>query len=100
MSTSAIPRVEFERLASDWQRETTHISSVSDIARHRSYRAIIEMGEEAIPLVLRDLKATHDQWFRALRAITGESPVSREDRGDVKAMTTAWLDWGKRRHYI
>ncbi len=58
------------------------------------------MGKEAIPLILRDLEETRAQWFWALSSIAGESPIRPEDRGDVDAMTAAWLDWGKRRRYI
>ena len=70
------------------------------IAEHRAYQEIIGMGKEAIPLILRDLKETHAPWFWALRSIARENPVRPEDRGDVDAMTAAWLDWGKRRLYI
>ena len=100
LSAASELEVRFERLASEWQRETAHLSSPTDIARHPSYQAIVRIGESAIPLILRDLEATHSQWFQALRAITQESPVRLEDRGDVVAMTNAWLDWGKRRQYI
>ena len=92
-------QIEFERLSAEWKRETAHLSSVKEIAQHRSYQAIIGMGEQAIPFILRDLEATHVQWFWALRSITGESPVQPEDRGDVQAMAATWLDWGKDRHY-
>ena len=93
-------QVEFDRLSAEWKRETAHLSSVDAIAQHRAYQAIIRMGTAAIPHILRDLEATHAQWFWALRYIAGESPVSQESRGDLNAMTTAWLDWGKRHHYI
>ena len=100
ISDTADLQREFEQLAAEWQRETAHLSSTSAIAQHPSYQAIVEIGSEAIPLILRNLEVTHSQWFQALRAITQESPVRPEDRGDVGAMTNAWLDWGKRRYYI
>ncbi len=93
-------QAEFERLATEWKRETAHLSSPSAIAEHRAYQAIIGMGKEAIPFILRDLESSRSQWFRALRSIAGESPVRAEDRGDVRAMTDAWLNWGKDRRYI
>ena len=70
------------------------------IASHPAYQKIIGMGQEAIPLILQDLKATKAQWFWALRSIAGESPIRPQDRGDIDAMTDAWLAWGKRRRYI
>ena len=93
-------RARFERLAAEWKHETAHLSSLSMIAEHRAYQEIMGMGMEAIPLILRDLKDSHAQWFWALRSITGESPVRPEDRGNVQAMTIAWLDWGRDRRYI
>ena len=100
ISAGAEARAAFDRLASEWQRETAHLSSPTAIAEHHAYRKIIDMGEDAIPWILRDLEATHSQWFWALRCIAGESPVRPEDRGNIEAMTATWLDWGKRRRYI
>ena len=98
--TTTDAQARFERLAAEWKHETAHLSSLSMIAEHRAYQEIMGMGKEAIPLILRDLKDSPAQWFWALRSITGESPVRPEDRGDVYAMTAAWLDWGKDRQYI
>ena len=97
--TATGDRTEFDRLADEWKRETAHLSSIDAIAEHRAYRAIIEMGEEALPLILRDLMSAQAPWFRALRSIAGESPVLPEDRGNVRAMTAAWLDWGRGRRW-
>ena len=58
------------------------------------------MGKEAIPLILQDLEESQAQWFWALRSIARESPVRPVDRGDVDAMTAAWMCWGKSRRYI
>ena len=93
-------KTEFEQRATKWKQDTAHLSSPSMIAEHRAYQEIIGMGKEAIPMILRDLEETRAPWFWALDSITGESPVRPEDRGDVDAMTAAWLDWGKRRRYI
>lgn len=97
---SAETQAEFEQLAAEWKQETAHLSSPNMIAEHRAYQEIIGMGQEAIPLILRDLQQTQAQWFWALRSIARESPIQPEDRGDVDAMTVAWLDWGKRHWYI
>jgi hypothetical protein len=93
-------QAEFEQLSVEWKQETAHLSSPSMIAEHRAYQEIIGMGKGAIPLILRDLEGSHAQWFWALRSIARESPVRPEDRGDVHAMTIAWLDWGRDRRYI
>ena len=92
-------REEFERLAAEWTRETAHLSSPNTIAEHRAYQEIIGMGKEVIPHILEDLKHSKAQWFWALRSIARESPVRPKDRGDVDAMTAAWLKWGSDHNY-
>ena len=100
VGTATETQTEFERLALEWKQETAHLSSSVMIAQHRAYQEIIGMGKDAVPFILRDLEKSPSQWFWALRSIAGESPVRPEDRGDVDAMTVAWLDWGRRNRYI
>lgn len=91
---------EFEKLATEWKHSTKYQSSPGRIAGHSAYQAIIGMGKDALPLILRDMEQSPGEWFWALRAISRESPVGTEARGDIRAMTDAWLDWGRRRRYI
>ena len=100
VSASIGTQTEFDRLAAEWKHETAHLSSLNMIVEHRAYQEIIGMGKEAIPMILQNLNEAPAQWFWALRSISRESPVRPEDRGDVDAMTAAWLEWGKRRHYV
>lgn len=88
---------EFARLASEWKTATEFESSVTRIAMHPAYQRIIGMGAPALPLILRDLESTHDAWFWALRAITGEDPVPPEERGVIHLMVLAWLKWAIRK---
>lgn len=90
----------FEQLAAEWKRETAHLSSPNAIAQHRAYQEIIGMGERAIPLILRDLQETGEQWFWALNSIAGESPILPGEFGNIEAMTRAWISWGIQRQYI
>ncbi len=92
--------MEFKRLTAEWKQETAHLSAPNMIAEHRAYQEIIGMGKDAIPLILQDLKQTKAQWFWALRSIARESPIEPDDRGDVDAMTVAWLHWGRKHRYI
>ena len=89
----------FERLAEAWWEDTLFESSVTRMAMHPAYQRIIGMGESAVPLMLEALAEEPEHWFWALRAITGEDPVSEDDRGDVRAMTAAWLEWGRAQGY-
>ena len=99
LETDAFQR-KFARLTSKWQEETAYLSSPSAIAEHPAYQEIIGMGKAALPLILRDLRKTQAQWFFALRAISGKSPVPLQDRGNVSAMTRAWLEWGADQRYV
>jgi hypothetical protein len=89
----------FQSLFLEWKRETSHISIVSNIVIHPAYQQIIGMGSKVIPLILLELSKEPDHWFPALRAITGENPVKQEDKGRIKKMTEAWLDWGRQHGY-
>lgn len=92
---------EFQRLARVWKCETGHLSIPAQIIRHPAYRSIVDMGELAIPLILKDLQKRPDHWFSALSEISGESPhISDEDMGNMKAMSEIWIEWGKCNLYI
>jgi hypothetical protein len=83
----------FQRLAQQWKRDTAHLSNVAKKALHPAYQEIIGMGKVAVPLLLAELEREPDDWFWALHAITGASPVPSESRGDMQAMTQAWRQW-------
>jgi hypothetical protein len=85
----------FARLAKEWRDETAIYSSVTQKAMHPAYQRIIGMGPAALPLIFRELERRPGHWFWALRAITGENPVRREDAGDLDKMTEAWLAYAR-----
>lgn len=92
---------EFQELARKWKYETGHFSFVSQMITHPAYQSILEMGEPAIPLILKELQAEPYHWFLALSTISGESPhIPDEDRGRIRAISKIWIDWGKARGYI
>jgi hypothetical protein len=87
----------FNRRVVEWKRAKGALSSVSAMVLLPAYQQIVGMGEAAVPLILAELKEEGDQpdmWFWALKSITGEDPVPDEDRGDMVAMSKAWLNWG------
>jgi hypothetical protein len=84
----------FAELAGRWRADAELLAS-AELADHPAYREIIAMGEPAIWLILAELETRPDHWFEALQALTGEDPVPPEARGDVQAMTAAWLEWGR-----
>jgi hypothetical protein len=91
---------KFQSLAERWRAETGMCSSVTKIIKHPAYQSIIEMGEAALPLILRELRDRPNLWFPALKAIAKTSPVPPEQRSDPKLAREAWLIWGRKQGLI
>ena len=70
------------------------------MAKHPAYAQIVELGEPAIPLILREMQERPFHWFVVLRAITGESPIPPEAAGKYDKMAEAWFAWGRKKGYI
>ena len=90
---------KFYDLTETWKYETRGYSSVLDIISNSAYQQIIGMGEDAVPLILEDLSSTMENpshWFWALRSIKGFSPIEVGQRGKIKQMANAWIEWGKK----
>lgn len=85
----------FREHADNWERETGYLSSVTKRAMHPSYQAIIGMGADVVPVLLRDLQQHRRDWFWALTAITQANPITEESAGKVDQMIEAWLKWGR-----
>lgn len=96
---SAEPAIKFSELKEEWETNTAHLSSITEIAMYPAYQQVIGMGKAAIPLILAELKKKPGHWFWALKAITGEEPVLPEQRGRMKQMAEARLRWGKEHGY-
>jgi hypothetical protein len=86
---------EFQTRATAWRSATAHLSSVADKAADPNYHRIIAMGRDALRPIFKDMQREPDHWFWALRIITGADPVSSGIRGDMQAMTDAWLGWAE-----
>jgi len=84
----------FRALSEKWKRDTQFHSSVEIITSHPSYRAIISLGIDVVPLIIEDLAQEPLLWFDALTAITGEQPIPESHAGDVEAMARDWIVWG------
>lgn len=94
-----VSRVFFDCL-SKWKGDTEFSSSMTDIVLHPSYQRIIGLGPDVVPYILQELEANGGHWFWALQALTGEDPVPEEDRGRIRKMTDAWLDWGRQNRLL
>lgn len=86
----------FGELRDVWKSQHQLTSSTTAMSMAVEYQEIIGLGPDVIPILLAELRDNPDRWFWALSALTGENPVSQEDRGNFEAMRTAWLEWGRR----
>jgi hypothetical protein len=88
----------FHRLADEWSREVSNVSSLTAMTSHPKYRQIVDMGWEVVPLLLADLEQNRRFWLPALREITGIQPFDPRDAGNSKRMTESWIKWGRNRY--
>lgn len=86
----------FHQLVQEWQAQRGPSSSAARMAKLPAYRAIVGLGMEAVPLLLRELEKEPDHWFHALHEITGANPVPEAARGRVVEMARAWTTWGRK----
>ena len=91
---------QFIDLTTSWKRETAAYSTMFHKTVNNNYLGIIGMGYPVVPFILNDLKKGPEHWFIALKAITKENPVSKEDIGDLRKMSEAWIEWGKKKNLI
>ena len=90
---------KFRALVRAWQRVRDHGSSSMAELNHPIYLQIIGLGAPAIPLLLAEMQLDTGHWFTALSAITGETVITHDMRGDFPRMIDAWLAWGASNGY-
>lgn len=98
VAVSSVLALEFKAHAEKWRKDTQHTSSVTKMITHPSYRRIMGMGRDALPLILRELKDRPDHWLIALNAITGEDPAPADSK--FNEAVDAWLAWGEEKGYL
>jgi hypothetical protein len=87
------PREKFQELVKAWRADVRILSDTNEICSHPAYQQIIGMGILALPFIFAELESVEDQWFWALKAITGADPVPEQHRGDLELMRADWLNW-------
>lgn len=92
-------RERFFLLASLWRRERQRGADVHIQAKHPAYRAIIGMGDAAIPFILIEMRREPVFWFPALYEITKADPVPESKYGIIAEMKRCWIQWGKDHGY-
>jgi hypothetical protein len=97
---AADPVSLLERYATEWERQTSHVSSVDVLISHPNYKAIIDLGWPIVPQLINELSTKHRFWFPALEKITGIRPFDLREAGNSRRMTKAWTDWGRKKRLI
>ncbi len=59
---------QFQTYVQQWKTDCVFLSSTSAMVAHPAYKAIIELGEPAVPLLLRELESEPAHWFEALKS--------------------------------
>jgi hypothetical protein len=88
----------FYGLVKIWRQATGGLSITNRRFGHPAYKAIIRLGPETIPLILRELKENPDWWFDALQELTKANPTRPSDT--FEQAVDAWISWGKKNHLI
>jgi hypothetical protein len=81
-----------------WKTDTRHFSSVKAMVSHPSYRRIMGMGKDGVPLLLQELDRQPNHWLVALNAMTGLDPVPVG--ATLNEAVSAWLNWGREKGYL
>ncbi len=90
----------FTSLAETWSNETGGYSTTSRRYAHPSYQAILGMGEEIVPLILKRLEECPDWWFEALTALAKPKTNPVAKAATFAQAVEAWLEWGRRNQPI
>ena len=85
--------IEMDELIKQWHAETFLMSSVEDMTRVESYRKILEFGHAGLQYVIGDIEKNPSMLMLVAEEICGESPITDAIRGDVRAMSGAWVGW-------
>lgn len=99
-ATSSDTAKTFQELATQWYKDTLRLSSHLDVILHPAYQQIMgNLGEKAIPFILRELQDFPAEWFWALEHITRQNPVGKEVTKPSE-MAKIWIAWGKDNGYL
>jgi hypothetical protein len=82
----------FKKYYQRWEEETAFMSS-SDMFENPNYKAIIDMGWDAVPHIIDQLREKPCHLFKALKKITGVNPINPENVGRVSKMAKDWIEW-------
>ena len=95
----------FRRLEAQWKVDTQVLSDPGKIMSHPAMRAIVALGADVVPLILRDLQDKPSLLVWALPQITGENLAPPATDGgflkwNLDTQIDAWLRWGREKGLV
>jgi len=92
-------RDDFYRLRDQWIEETRCVAV--DRLAHPTYKAIIALGPEVLPLLLEEMRDRPNHWSFALITLNGGvNPVPPPDYCQMGKVRAAWVKWGIEKGYL
>jgi hypothetical protein len=82
-----------DTLIDEWYDETLFTSSIDEMRRSAALAQIINFADSAAPRVIREIEKQPSYLFLALEKIFGINPIENRDRGNIRAMCGAWVEW-------
>lgn len=77
--------------------ETYFASLMREKIENRNFQRIVnELGEQAIPWIIDEIRKTPDFLVHTLYFITKENPVPPAAQGRIQETANAWLSWHAR----
>lgn len=81
-----------------WEEEVGGSSSLFERFHHPAFKAVIALGERAVPTILRSLKEKPSHWSYALGKIAAdEAPAAFE--GTLEEACREWVAFWERRGF-
>lgn len=81
----------FRALRDAWKQSIAPMCDECAAVQHPAYREIISLGEDAVPLIIAELRNAPDPWFEALAEITDVDPAQCADT--VEDAAAYWISW-------
>jgi hypothetical protein len=83
----------FQKYLQQWHEETQFSSSSQVMFWNKNYQAIIDMGWDAVPHIITQLRENPNHLFWALDQITHANPIKLEHAGHLHEMAADYIEW-------
>jgi hypothetical protein len=83
----------FKNYFLNWLEETSALSSTQAMFNNKYYQNIINMGWDAVPHIINQLRIKPEHLFKALKTITGVSMIRPGHAGHIYDMAADCIEW-------